>query len=66
LLPVSASILVVDGGSTDGTVNICRKQIVKLIMQSGKGKGKHISALPKPLIYYYVTITRNAKEFGLF
>ena len=37
--PVNVSILVIDGGSTDNTVAICKKENVKLIKQRGKGKG---------------------------
>ncbi len=33
------SILVVDGGSTDNTLDICRRKNVKFIIQKGKGKG---------------------------
>src|SRR5918994_4139747 len=39
VLPLSISILVIDGGSTDNTVNICKKENVKFITQKGKGKG---------------------------
>ena len=39
LLPISFSVLVIDGGSTDDTVNICRRKNVKFRVQSGKGKG---------------------------
>jgi len=38
-LPVSTSILVIDGGSKDNTVDICKKQNVRVIKQKGKGKG---------------------------
>jgi len=33
------SILVIDGGSTDQTKTICKKENVKFILQRGKGKG---------------------------
>jgi dolichol-phosphate mannosyltransferase len=33
------NILVVDGRSTDGTVEIVRSKGIKLIFQEGKGKG---------------------------
>jgi glycosyltransferase involved in cell wall biosynthesis len=38
-LPLQISILVVDGGSVDHTVDICKRENVKLIIQKGKGKG---------------------------
>jgi len=38
-LPVNTSILVIDGGSKDNTVAICKKQNVRVIQQKGKGKG---------------------------
>ena len=34
-----ARIIVVDGGSTDGTVDIARSLGVEVIQQYGKGKG---------------------------
>jgi len=37
--PVQISTLVIDGGSTDNTVNICRKESVTVIKQRTKGKG---------------------------
>jgi dolichol-phosphate mannosyltransferase len=33
------SIVVIDGGSTDDTINICKHKNVKLVVQKGKGKG---------------------------
>ncbi len=33
------SIVVIDGGSTDDTINICKRKNVKLVVQKGKGKG---------------------------
>jgi glycosyltransferase involved in cell wall biosynthesis len=38
-LQVDVSILVIDGGSTDGTMDICKSENVKYILQKGKGKG---------------------------
>jgi len=38
-LPVNTSILVIDGGSKDNTVDICKKQNVRVIKQKRKGKG---------------------------
>ncbi len=38
-LDLKLSILVVDGGSTDNTLDICRRKNVKFITQKGKGKG---------------------------
>ena len=38
-IPVKISILVIDGGSTDKTINICKKENVKCIQQKSKGKG---------------------------
>ncbi len=37
--PFTISILVIDGGSTDNTIQICHKEQVRLIRQKGKGKG---------------------------
>ena len=39
ILPVKTSILVIDGGSTDKTVEICKKEKVEVIRQKRKGKG---------------------------
>lgn len=39
-LPFTVSALVVDGGSSDDTVNICKKARVKVIQQRGRGKGR--------------------------
>jgi glycosyltransferase involved in cell wall biosynthesis len=38
-LPVKVSMLVIDGGSTDHTMDICRRENVRYILQKGKGKG---------------------------
>ena len=38
-LPVDVSILVVDGGSTDNTLEVCKKENINLITQQGRGKG---------------------------
>lgn len=38
-LPMVLSIVVIDGGSTDRTLDICRKENVRFIIQKGKGKG---------------------------
>jgi dolichol-phosphate hexosyltransferase len=38
-LSVNVSILVVDGGSTDRTINICKIENVRYILQKAKGKG---------------------------
>jgi dolichol-phosphate hexosyltransferase len=37
--PVKTTILVIDGGSTDRTVDICRRENVRCIIQKRKGKG---------------------------
>jgi glycosyltransferase involved in cell wall biosynthesis len=39
-LPFNVSILVIDGGSTDNTIEICKKKNVRVVMQKGKGKGR--------------------------
>jgi dolichol-phosphate hexosyltransferase len=39
VLPVRMSILVIDGGSTDRTIDICKRENVRYIIQKGKGKG---------------------------
>lgn len=38
-LPLGISVLVIDGGSTDSTLDICRRKNVKYLIQRGKGKG---------------------------
>ena len=38
-LPIELSILVIDGGSTDRTVDICKSRNVRFLVQKGKGKG---------------------------
>jgi dolichol-phosphate mannosyltransferase len=38
-LPVALSALVIDGGSSDGTVEICKKANMKVLRQRGRGKG---------------------------
>ncbi len=38
-LNLNLSILVVDGGSIDNTLDICRRKNVKFMIQKGKGKG---------------------------
>jgi dolichol-phosphate hexosyltransferase len=38
-VPVDVSILVIDGGSTDRTAEICKKENVRCIFQKTKGKG---------------------------
>jgi glycosyltransferase involved in cell wall biosynthesis len=42
VLPLKVSILVVDGGSTDHTLDICKKDNVKFIVQKERGKGSAI------------------------
>jgi dolichol-phosphate hexosyltransferase len=42
VLPLKVSILVVDGGSTDHTLDICKKDNVKFIIQKERGKGSAI------------------------
>ena len=39
VLPVKGSILVIDGGSTDNTSEICKAKKVRFVVQKGKGKG---------------------------
>ena len=39
LLPIELSILVIDGGSTDRTMDICKRGNVRFLVQKGKGKG---------------------------
>lgn len=38
-LPVHISILVVDGGSTDNTLEVCRSESINFMIQQGRGKG---------------------------
>src|SRR6266705_3010502 len=38
-LPFELSILVIDGRSTDGTLDVCKREKVRFIIQKGKGKG---------------------------
>lgn len=38
-LPIEISVLVIDGGSTDHTVEICKRENVRVIRQKSKGKG---------------------------
>ncbi len=37
--PVKISTLVIDGGSKDNTIEICKEENVKVVRQKGKGKG---------------------------
>ncbi len=37
--PVKTSVLVIDGGSTDQTIEICKQEKTEVIKQKGKGKG---------------------------
>ena len=39
ILPVHISILVVDGCSTDKTLQICKEEKIRFIVQTVKGKG---------------------------
>jgi dolichol-phosphate mannosyltransferase len=39
ILPVKVSMLVIDGGSKDRTVDICKRENVRVITQRSKGKG---------------------------
>lgn len=39
IFSVDVSILVIDGGSTDKTVDICKRENIRVIRQKGKGKG---------------------------
>ena len=39
VLPVKVSILVIDGGSIDGTLGICKTENIRYVIQKGKGKG---------------------------
>jgi dolichol-phosphate hexosyltransferase len=38
-LPVRVSILIVDGGSIDETLQVCKRENAKFIVQTGRGKG---------------------------
>src|SRR5918996_5906740 len=38
-LPVQVSILIVDGGSTDNTLEVCKNENIRFIIQHGRGKG---------------------------
>jgi dolichol-phosphate mannosyltransferase len=42
ILPAEISVLVVDGGSTDSTLEICKRGNVKFIVQKERGKGSAI------------------------
>jgi len=50
------NILVVDGGSTDGTVEIVRSKGVKLVFQEGKGKADAIATALRYVETPYVVI----------
>jgi len=50
------SILVVDGGSTDGTVDIVKSKDVKLVIQEGRGKALAIATALKYVKTPYVAI----------
>jgi dolichol-phosphate hexosyltransferase len=39
ILPVKLAILVIDGGSEDDTLDICRRENVRIMVQKGRGKG---------------------------
>jgi dolichol-phosphate hexosyltransferase len=39
VLPVKVSTLVIDGGSIDRTLDICKRENVRFIVQRGRGKG---------------------------
>ncbi len=51
-----SNILVVDGGSTDGTVEIVRSKGVKLVFQEGKGKASAIATALRYVDTPYVLI----------
>ena len=38
--PVKTTILVIDGGFTDRTMDICKRENVRYVIQKGKGKGR--------------------------
>ena len=38
--PVKTTILVIDGGVTDRTLDICRRENIRYVIQKGKGKGR--------------------------
>lgn len=38
-LPVKISIMVIDGGSKDKTIEICKRENIRVVKQRGKGKG---------------------------
>src|SRR5690348_12044251 len=40
VVPANISISVIDGGSVDRTIEICKKENVKVSVQKGKGKGR--------------------------
>ena len=40
VLPVKVSITAIDGGSTDSTLDILKREHVRFIIQKGKGKGR--------------------------
>jgi dolichol-phosphate mannosyltransferase len=42
ILPLNVSLLVVDGGSTDSTLDICKESNIKYIVQKERGKGSAI------------------------
>ena len=50
------SILVVDGGSTDGTVDVVKSKGVKLIIQEGKGKASAIATALKHVKTPYIAV----------
>lgn len=50
------SILVVDGGSTDGTVDIVKSKDVKLVIQEGRGKALAIATALKYVKTPYIAI----------
>jgi dolichol-phosphate mannosyltransferase len=50
------NILVVDGGSTDGTVDVVRSKNIKLVMQEGRGKASAIATALKYVKTPYVAV----------